>query len=164
MDPGSGPARQMIVSGTSATRSTRPCPGRSRMSRASTARRCSPGQAMSIRRGSASWPRPSARRVDGLIIVPASEDHTYLLPETVGPAPVTALFCGNNRVTVLALRELAAIGRRVAVVGFDDLELAGLLTPGISVVAQNPGGDGPDRGRAAVPAAGLRRRPGGAGW
>jgi LacI family transcriptional regulator len=177
-----------------------------------------------------------ARRVDGLIIVPASEDHTYLLPEMAagvasvfvdrpagkidadavlsdntggartgvshligqghrrigyigddpgiytaalrhrgyldalaragltaeeswvamappdaagirlalagmltGPAPVTALFCGNNRVTVLVLRELAAIGRRVAVVGFDDLELADLLTPGISVVAQDPG-------------------------
>jgi LacI family transcriptional regulator len=56
-----------------------------------------------------------------------------------GPAPVTALFCGNNRVTVLVLRELAAIGRLVAVVGFDDLELADLLTPGISVVAQDPG-------------------------
>jgi LacI family transcriptional regulator len=177
-----------------------------------------------------------ARRVDGLIIVPASEDHTYLLPEMAagvasvfvdrpagkidadavlsdntggartgvahlisqghrrigyigddpgiytaalrhrgyldalaragltadeswvvmappdatgirlalagmvgGPDPVTALFCGNNRVTVLVLRELAAIGRRVAVVGFDDLELADLLTPGISVIAQDPG-------------------------
>jgi LacI family transcriptional regulator, galactose operon repressor len=177
-----------------------------------------------------------ARRVDGLIIVPASEDHTYLLPEMAagvasvfvdrpagkidadavlsdntggactgvthlisqghrrigyigddpgiytaalrhrgyldalaragltaeeswiamappdaggirlalagmvgGPEPVTALFCGNNRVTVLVLRELAAIGRRVAVVGFDDLELADLLTPGITVVAQDPG-------------------------
>ena len=56
-----------------------------------------------------------------------------------GPAPVTALFCGNNRVTVLVLRELAAIGRGVSVVGFDDLELADLLTPGISVVAQDPG-------------------------
>jgi LacI family transcriptional regulator len=55
-----------------------------------------------------------------------------------GPEPVTALFCGNNRVTVLALRALAAMGRRLALVGFDDLELADLLTPGISVVAQDP--------------------------
>jgi LacI family transcriptional regulator len=55
-----------------------------------------------------------------------------------GPDPVTALFCGNNRVTVLALRALAATGRRLALVGFDDLELADLLTPGISVVAQDP--------------------------
>lgn len=55
-----------------------------------------------------------------------------------GPEPVTALFCGNNRVTVLALRELAAMGRMPALVGFDDLELADLLTPGITVVAQDP--------------------------
>jgi LacI family transcriptional regulator len=176
-----------------------------------------------------------ARRVDGLIIIPASEDHTYLLPEIAagvasvfvdrpagqieadvvltdnaggactgvmhlisqghrrigyigddpgiytaalryrgyldalaqagvtpgepwtamappdaagvrdalarmlaGPAPVTALFCGNNRVMVLVLRELAAMGRRLPLVGFDDFELADLLTPGISVVAQDP--------------------------
>jgi LacI family transcriptional regulator len=51
---------------------------------------------------------------------------------------VTALFCGNNRITVLALRELAALGRTLSLVGFDDLELADLLTPGITVVAQDP--------------------------
>ena len=55
-----------------------------------------------------------------------------------GPSPVTALFCGNNRTTVLALREVARAGRRLALVGFDDFELADLLTPGITVVAQNP--------------------------
>jgi LacI family transcriptional regulator, galactose operon repressor len=55
-----------------------------------------------------------------------------------GPSPVTALFCGNNRTTILALREVAHAGRRLALVGFDDFELADLLTPGITVVAQNP--------------------------
>jgi LacI family transcriptional regulator len=55
-----------------------------------------------------------------------------------GPEPVTALFCGNNRVTVLALRQLAAMGRTLSLVGFDDLELADLLTPGLTVVAQEP--------------------------
>jgi len=55
-----------------------------------------------------------------------------------GPSPITALFCGNNRVTVLALREIAASGRRIALVGFDDFELADLLNPGVTVVAQNP--------------------------
>ena len=55
-----------------------------------------------------------------------------------GRDPVTALFCGNNRITVLALRELAAMGRMPALVGFDDLELADLLSPGITVVAQDP--------------------------
>jgi LacI family transcriptional regulator len=176
-----------------------------------------------------------ARRVDGLIIIPASEDHTYLLPEMAagvasvfvdrpagmidadvvladntggartgvahliraghrrigyigddpgiytaalrhagyldalssagitaqeawtlmappdgprmrasltamlaGPAPVTAVFCGNNRVTVLALRELAAMGVVLPLVGFDDFELADLMTPGVTVIAQDP--------------------------
>ncbi len=68
-----------------------------------------------------------------------------------GLAPVTALFCGNNRVTVTALRELAAARRqmpadgalavaagRLALVGFDDFELAELVTPAITVVSQDP--------------------------
>ena len=55
-----------------------------------------------------------------------------------GPAPVTALFCGNNRITVLALRELAAAARALPLAGFDDFELADLLSPGITVVAQDP--------------------------
>jgi LacI family transcriptional regulator len=176
-----------------------------------------------------------ARRVDGLIIIPASEDHTYLLPEIAagvasvfvdrpagmidadvvladntggartgvahlisqghrrigyigddpgiytaalrhrgyldaldeagispqpawtvmappdpagvraaltamlaGPAPVTAVFCGNNRVTVIVLRELAAMGVLLPLAGFDDFELADLLTPGVTVIAQDP--------------------------
>jgi LacI family transcriptional regulator len=54
-----------------------------------------------------------------------------------GPSAITALFCGNNRITVLALREIAASGRRIALVGFDDFELADLVNPGVTVVAQN---------------------------
>nr|WP_185078285.1 LacI family DNA-binding transcriptional regulator [Nonomuraea jabiensis] len=50
--------------------------------------------------------------------------------------PPSALFTGNGRYTVTTLRALA--GRRVALVGFDDFELADLLTPGVSVVAQDP--------------------------
>ncbi|MFB9556432.1 LacI family DNA-binding transcriptional regulator [Streptomyces roseoviridis] len=52
-----------------------------------------------------------------------------------GPEPVTALFAGNNRVTVTAVRVLAARERPVALVGFDDIELADLL--GITVIAQD---------------------------
>jgi LacI family transcriptional regulator len=56
-----------------------------------------------------------------------------------GPEPVTALFAGNNRVTVTAVRVLSALrseqGRRIALVGFDDLEFADLL--GVTVVAQD---------------------------
>ncbi|UBU19079.1 LacI family transcriptional regulator [Nonomuraea gerenzanensis] len=50
--------------------------------------------------------------------------------------PPTALFTGNGRHTVTTLRALE--GRRVALVGFDDFELADLLRPGVSVVAQDP--------------------------
>ncbi|MEU9860086.1 LacI family DNA-binding transcriptional regulator [Streptomyces sp. NPDC047971] len=52
-----------------------------------------------------------------------------------GPEPVTALFAGNNRVTVTAVRALAGRERPVALVGFDDIELADLL--GITVIAQD---------------------------
>ncbi|MEE1940767.1 LacI family DNA-binding transcriptional regulator [Streptomyces sp. TRM 70361] len=56
-----------------------------------------------------------------------------------GPAePVTALLTGNNRVTVTVVRVLAGLSRRVALVGFDDFELADLLTPPVTVIAQEP--------------------------
>lgn len=54
--------------------------------------------------------------------------------------PVTALFAGNNRVTVTVVRVLAerpAPAVPVALVGFDDFELADLLSPGITVIAQD---------------------------
>jgi LacI family transcriptional regulator len=54
-----------------------------------------------------------------------------------GPAPVTAVFAGNNRVTVTVIRVLAEHTRPVALVGFDDIELADLLRPGVTVVAQD---------------------------
>lgn len=59
-----------------------------------------------------------------------------------GPAPVSAVLCGNNRITALALRELHATGSPIALVGFDDLELADLLTPAVTVVAQDTAGLG----------------------
>jgi LacI family transcriptional regulator len=54
------------------------------------------------------------------------------------PEPVTAIFAGNNRVTVTVVRVLADRTRPVALVGFDDIELADLLRPGLTVIAQDP--------------------------
>ncbi|MEW2407875.1 LacI family DNA-binding transcriptional regulator [Streptomyces griseoviridis] len=54
-----------------------------------------------------------------------------------GPDAVTAIFTGNNRVTVTAIRVIAERARPVALVGFDDIELADLLQPGLTVVAQD---------------------------
>ncbi|MGR8011972.1 LacI family DNA-binding transcriptional regulator [Streptomyces hypolithicus] len=54
-----------------------------------------------------------------------------------GPDPVTAIFAGNNRVTVTVVRVLAERERPVALVGFDDIELADLLRPGVTVIAQD---------------------------
>ena len=51
--------------------------------------------------------------------------------------PPTALVTGNNRITVLALRVLAGRPNRPALVGFDDFELADLLSPPVSVVAHD---------------------------
>lgn len=55
-----------------------------------------------------------------------------------GTEPVTALFTGNNRVTVTVVRVLTRHQHRVALVGFDDFELADLLSPPVTVVAQEP--------------------------
>lgn len=54
--------------------------------------------------------------------------------------PPSALFTGQNLITVGALRALQRRGlqQRVALVGFDDFLLADLLTPPVSVIAQNP--------------------------
>jgi LacI family transcriptional regulator len=52
----------------------------------------------------------------------------------------TALFTSQNLVTVGAIRALHQLGlqHRVAMVGFDDLILADVLKPGITVIAQDP--------------------------
>lgn len=58
----------------------------------------------------------------------------------VSPAPPTALFTSQNLVTIGAVRALRAAGARheVALVGFDDVLLADMLEPAVTVVAQDP--------------------------
>jgi LacI family transcriptional regulator len=54
--------------------------------------------------------------------------------------PPTALFTGQNLITIGAFRVLRRLGlhQRVALIGFDDILLADLLEPGITVIAQDP--------------------------
>lgn len=59
------------------------------------------------------------------------------LPPEAAP---TALFASQNLITIGAIHALHLHGLQhlVALVGFDDVELASLLDPGITVVAQDP--------------------------
>ena len=56
------------------------------------------------------------------------------------PVPPTALFTGQNLITIGAFRALRRSGlhQRIALIGFDDILLADLLEPGITVIAQDP--------------------------
>ena len=54
--------------------------------------------------------------------------------------PPTALFTAQNLLTIGGIRALRAVGceRRIALIGFDDVALADVVDPAISVVAQDP--------------------------
>jgi LacI family transcriptional regulator len=54
--------------------------------------------------------------------------------------PPTAFFTGQNLLTIGGVRALHERGREreIALIGFDDISLADMLTPAVSVVAQNP--------------------------
>ena len=54
--------------------------------------------------------------------------------------PPTAIFTAQNLITIGAVRALQQLGRQhnVALVGFDDVVLADLLQPPVTVVAQDP--------------------------
>jgi LacI family transcriptional regulator len=54
--------------------------------------------------------------------------------------PPTALFTSQNLVTIGALRALreAGLRNRIAHIGFDDVQLADIIEPGLSIVAQDP--------------------------
>ncbi len=54
--------------------------------------------------------------------------------------PPTAIFTSQNLITIDAVRALHELGlqHRVALVGFDDVALADVVEPGLTVVAQDP--------------------------
>jgi LacI family transcriptional regulator len=62
--------------------------------------------------------------------------------------PPTAIFTGQNLLTIGAYRALRklTLHRTIALVGFDDFELADMLEPGVTVMAQDPAA----MGRAAA--------------
>jgi LacI family transcriptional regulator len=64
--------------------------------------------------------------------------HSVAAMLAVDPPP-TALFTGQNLITIDAIRVLRALGRRrdVAMVGFDDFQLADMLEPAVTVIAQD---------------------------
>jgi LacI family transcriptional regulator len=76
--------------------------------------------------------------VDGLRSQAEAQAAVHAL--LTGAEPPTALFPSQNLVTLGALHALHALGlqHEVALVGFDDVPLADLVQPGVSVVAQDP--------------------------
>jgi LacI family transcriptional regulator len=54
--------------------------------------------------------------------------------------PPTAFFTGQNLLTIGGVHALrnAGVQRRVALIGFDDIPMADMVEPAISVVAQDP--------------------------
>jgi LacI family transcriptional regulator len=84
--------------------------------------------------------RTGLRNVDA-----AAHAATELLQAANRP---TALFTAQNLVTIGALHALRELGleHETALVGFDDVELADLLEPAVTVVAQDPAA----MGRAAA--------------
>ena len=70
----------------------------------------------------------------------AADVDTTVRELLAGADPPTALFTGQNLITLAALQTLHELGLQhtVALVGFDDIPLAALLQPGVTVVAQDP--------------------------
>jgi LacI family transcriptional regulator len=65
-----------------------------------------------------------------------------------GPDAPTAILAGNNRASTGVLRALRESDHQVAIIGFDDFDLADTL--GITVVAHNPENMGREATRLAL--------------
>ena len=91
-------------------------------------RRAQPARHRLRRDAGADGPAPQRRRVRG--------DGR---PAARPPIPPTALFTAQNLITIGAVERLRALDRHrtVALVGFDDLPLADVVEPGLTVVAQD---------------------------
>jgi LacI family transcriptional regulator len=101
---------------------------------------------------------------DSLVFRASPTEHgvRMMLDRALGAdPPATAVVTGNNRISTAVLRALVGRPRRPALVGFDDSELADLLTPG----HRRPGSGRhrPDGGPAALRATVGRPPPSRAG-
>jgi LacI family transcriptional regulator len=76
-------------------------------------------------------------------LIRSGYDRPYDLVEELLLAedPPTALFTSQNLITIAAVRAIHALRlqRKVAHVGFDDVALADVVEPGLTVMAQDPG-------------------------
>ena len=75
--------------------------------------------------------------------------------------PPTAVFAAQNLIAVgvLAALRKRRLHRRIAVVGFDDLDLAEVVDPPLTVIEQDPESIGRIATRADLPPARRRRPP-----
>lgn len=85
----------------------------------------------------AGLPLPASRLVERPYELGAARDGLRVLLQA-DPAPPTAVVCGNDVLATGALLEAARLGvavpEQLSIVGFDDLELAGHLQPGLTTV------------------------------
>ncbi|SMQ70978.1 transcriptional regulator, LacI family [Plantibacter sp. VKM Ac-1784] len=65
------------------------------------------------------------------------EDAAAVVAGFLASGEVDAVFAANNRAAIGAMQAFATAGRRLPLVGFDDFEAAPLVSPAVSVVAQN---------------------------
>lgn len=65
------------------------------------------------------------------------EDAAAVVTGFLATGEVDAVFAANNRAAIGAVQAFATAGRRLPLVGFDDFEAAPLVSPPVSVVAQD---------------------------
>lgn len=75
-----------------------------------------------------------------LIVEDLTEDSAADAARALASSGVSAIFSSQNLCTIGAVRGLRSVDahRRVALVGFDDIETGDLLEPGLTVVRQDP--------------------------
>jgi LacI family transcriptional regulator len=80
---------------------------------------------------------PALERV-GLVDSAAAERAAREL--LLAPEPPSAIFAGQNLITIGTMRALRQLGlqRDVALIGFDEVTLADMVEPGVTVVLQDP--------------------------